>query len=284
MTDVTTLPTNKPPLMVLRERLEQRKIEIKNALPSDVSVDAFIRAAITSAQLNPEILACSWQSLWTACLRACRDGLLPDGVEGAIVPYKSTATWIPMYPGLLRRFRRSGQFKWVTAGVVRDGETFEHWITQDGEHFRHIPGESVTAPIKQIYALATTKDGGVFVAVLPLAEANKIRNMSRATREDAPWKQWPEEMYKKTAIRRLAKLLPSARDIIGEDDIPEVPLAVVASNEPAPLPVDPPMTTPTGDVPEGGGQGEGSYPETPAADPAVPKGFKPSKTEDDRSK
>jgi len=89
MTDVATLPTNKPPLVVLRDRLEQRRNEIKNALPSDVSVDAFIRAAITSAQLNPEIQACSWTSLWTSCLRACRDGLLPDGQEGAIVPFKS---------------------------------------------------------------------------------------------------------------------------------------------------------------------------------------------------
>ena len=276
MTDVTVLPTNKPPLVVLRERLEQRKIEIKNALPSDVSPDAFIRAAITSAQLNSEILACSWQSLWTSCLRACRDGLLPDGVEGAIVPYKSTATWIPMYAGLLRRFRRSGQFKWVTAGIVRDGETFEHWITQDGEHFRHVPGDSISAPIKYIYSLATTKDGGVFCAVLPIAEANKIKAMSRATREDSPWKAWPEEMYKKTAIRRLAKLLPSARDIIGEDDIPEVPLALVAS-EPAPLPADPHVgDTSAGDVPEGGEEGKGSYPEAPPADP-VPKGFKPTK-------
>jgi recombination protein RecT len=274
MTDVTVLPTNKPPLVVLRERLEQRRNEIKHALPSDVSVDAFIRAAITSAQLNPEIQACSWSSVWTSCLRACRDGLLPDGVEGAIVPFKSTATWIPMYIGLLRRFRRSGQFKWVTAGLVREGEEFSHWIDETGEHFRHVPGDDITKPILRIYCLATTLDGGVFCAVLPIAEANKIKAMSRATREDSPWRQWPEEMYKKTAIRRLSKVLPSARDIIGEDDIPEVPLGLVPS-EPAPLPADPPMTTPAGDVPEGGAQGEGSYPKTPAADPA-PKGFKPA--------
>lgn len=282
MTDVTVI--SKQPLIVLRERLEQRKNEIKNALPSDVSVDAFIRAAITSAQLNPEIQACSWSSLWTSILRACRDGLLPDGQEGAIVPFKSTATWIPMYAGLLRRFRRSGQFKWVTAGIVREGEVFEHWITQDGEHFRHVPGDDISRPIQRIYSLATTKEGGVFVAVLPIAEANKIRAMSRATREDSPWKQWPEEMYKKTAIRRLAKFLPSARDIIGEDDIPEVPLIGQVVGDPAPLPADPSTGDhPAGDAPEGGVQGEGSSPETPAADPA-PRGFKPSNTADDRSK
>src|SRR5262245_45036533 len=118
------------PIIVLRQRLEDRKAELRHALPSDITPDQFIRAAITSATINPDILACSWQSVWLACMKACRDGLLPDGVEGAIVPFKSTANWIPMYQGLLRRFRRSGQFRWVTANVVRQGEEFAHYVDE----------------------------------------------------------------------------------------------------------------------------------------------------------
>jgi recombination protein RecT len=211
---------NKPPIVILRERLEARKDELAKAL-TDVTPDQFIRALVTSAQINPELQAVTWQSLWMACMQACRDGLLPDGVEGAIVPFKSRATWIPMYQGLLRRFRRSGQFKWVTANVVREGEEFAHHIDEQGEHFRHVPGDDFNAPIAKVYAMATTKDGGVFVNVMSIAEANKIRNMSRASRDDSPWKQWPEEMYKKTALRRLSKVLPSGRDIIGDEELPE---------------------------------------------------------------
>jgi RecT family len=55
-------------------------------------------------------------------------------------------------------------------------------------------------------------------------EINKIRSMSRARSDDAPWKQWPAEMMKKTAIRRLSKLLPSGRDLIPDED--EEPSAV----------------------------------------------------------
>jgi len=211
----------KPPIVILRERLEARKDELAKAL-TDVRPDQFIRALVTSAQINPELQAVTWQSLWTACMQACRDGLLPDGVEGAIVPFKAKATWIPMYQGLLRRFRRSGQFKWVTANVVREGEEFAHHIDEQGEHFTHVPGDSFEAPIVKVYAMATTKDGGVFVTVMSIAEANKIRNMSRASRDDSPWKQWPEEMYKKTALRRLSKVLPSGRDIIGDEELPEI--------------------------------------------------------------
>ena len=222
---------NKPPIVILRERLEARKDELAKAL-TDVTPDQLIRALVTSAQINPELQAVTWQSLWTACMQACRDGLLPDGVEGAIVPFKSRATWIPMYQGLLRRFRRSGQFKWVTANVVREGEEFAHHIDEQGEHFRHVPGDDFNAPIAKVYAMATTKDGGVFVNVMSIAEANKIRNMSRASRDDSPWKLWPEEMYKKTALRRLSKVLPSGRDIIGDEELPE-PLEAPATAPPS---------------------------------------------------
>ena len=65
--------------------------------------------------------------------------------------------------------------------------------------------------------MATTKDGGIFVNVMSIAEANKIKAMSKATRDDAPWKVWPEEMLKKTALRRLSKVLPAEGDLIDDD-------------------------------------------------------------------
>jgi recombination protein RecT len=214
MTNIESAPRKQPPIVVFRQRLEERMGEIKSALPSDITPAQFVRAALTSVSINPEILGCSWQSTWLALLRACRDGLLPDGIEGALVPYKSTANWVPMYQGLLRRFRRSGQLRWVTAGVARQGEKFSHYIDEAGEHFHHTPGDDFTAPITKVYAIATTKDGAVFVTTMPLAEVNKIRSMSKATRDDSPWRQWPEEMMKKSALRRLLKLLPTARDLI----------------------------------------------------------------------
>src|SRR4051794_27225823 len=194
---------NRPPMVVLRDRLQARSDELRTALGGDVSPEMFIRAVMTSVSLNQEILGCTWQSIWNACLKCCRDGLLPDGQDAAIAPYKTTATYIPMYQGLLRRFRRSGQFKSVGAYVVRQGEEFQHWVDETGEHLKHVPGETFSAPIVKVYARANTKDDGFFVAVLSVAEANKIRDKSRSTREDSPWKQWPEEMYKKTALRRL---------------------------------------------------------------------------------
>jgi recombination protein RecT len=227
MTDTTVAIRQQHPIVVLRERLEQRTSEIKAALPG-IPPERFIRAVITAAQINPDILACEFQSLWLACMRACRDGLLPDGVEGAIVPYKSKATWIPMYRGMLRKFQESGQFRWVAADVVHVGEQFEYWITENGPHFKHKPEGG--GAVVRAYAIATTQAGGVFVAVMSMHDLDKVRAMSRASRDDAPWKTWPEEMMKKSALRRLSKMLPSAPLL--DDDEPELEAPATA---PAPI-------------------------------------------------
>jgi recombination protein RecT len=46
-----------------------------------------------------------------------------------------------------------------------------------------------------------------------LTEVNKHRAVSRASREDAPWKQWEAAMQRKTALRELSKLLPKSSDL-----------------------------------------------------------------------
>lgn len=196
-------------------------------LPDDISPERFVRAVTTAAQIDPNLLATQFQSLWIACMRACRDGLLPDGVEGAIVAYKEKAAWIPMYRGLLKKV--APNLRWITANVVYDGEMFEHWIDEHGEHLRHAPsGEFDDGKVIRVYAMGETKTGGVHIAVLSLAEINKIRKMSRASRDDAPWNTWPTEMMKKTALRRLCKLLPAGIELPEETEDEETPKPVLA--------------------------------------------------------
>jgi recombination protein RecT len=202
------------PLVVFRNYLQERADSLQSALPPHIKPERFISAVMTAVQINPDLLACERRSLWLACMRCAQDGLLPDAQEAAIVAYKSKAQYLPMYAGLLKRFRNSGNFRWVGTGIVYEGDTYEHWVTQDGEHFRHVPAEDNSGKkIRRVYALATTKDGGSFIADLSMAEIEKRRAMSRASRDDAPWKQWFEEMARKTALRVLSKLLPKSSDI-----------------------------------------------------------------------
>jgi|KBSMisStaDraftv2_1062788.scaffolds.fasta_scaffold00871_3 phage RecT family recombinase len=265
MSDITTIAAGKPPMVMLRERFEARRNELKNMLPSDISPEVFIRAFTTGATLNPKIQACTWSSIWDACIKAARAGLLPDGVEGAIVPFKTEAQWIPMVQGVLRSARRSGQLSWIDANVVRQGEQFDYAITQDGPRFLHVPGEDFKAPILRAYAVARTKDGAFYSAVMSKTEIDKHRSYSRAGRDDSPWNTWYEAMAIKTAIKGLGKYLPSVRDAVADDDsLAELP-AETTPQIAAPLPAAT-LPEPAGASPEGGApEVDAQHPTTPAA-------------------
>lgn len=216
MSDTAVTNVAKPPhpLVTLRDYFRERVDSLKSALPPHIKPERFIAAVMTAVQINPDLMACDRRSLFIACMRCAQDGLLPDGTDAAIVPYKDKAQYMPMYQGLLRKFRNSGQFKWITAGIAYEGEQYEHWIDESGEHFKHVPSnDSADRKVRRVYAVATTKEGGFFITDLSIADVNKRRAMSRATRDDAPWKVWPDEMMKKTALRVLSKLLPKSSDI-----------------------------------------------------------------------
>src|SRR5580765_2547904 len=76
------------PMETLRGQLERRSDELKRALPQHMPPERFIRVVLTAVQINADLLTVNRQSLWNSCLRAAQDGLLPDGREGAIVPFR----------------------------------------------------------------------------------------------------------------------------------------------------------------------------------------------------
>ena len=218
------------PLAALRDKLLTRRVELKAALEgSGIEVDRFIRTAVTAATMQPELVSdVSFHSLWVALLKACRDRLLPDGRQGAIIPYKREAVWVAMYRGLIDRFEQSGEYKWITANVHReDDRAWDVWLDEHGQHFLHRPGPG-EGKVIETYAAAITKSGAFFITVMNETEMTRIRSQSRARRDDSPWNQWSDEMRKKTALRRLCKLLPMPQpleDLIENENEDETPLA-----------------------------------------------------------
>jgi len=231
-----------PAIAVLRDRLLQRRAELEHALEgSGISADRFIRAAVTAAMMQPELISdVSFQSLWQALLEATNDGLLPDRRQGVIVPYKGKAKWQPMYRGLIDRFEQSGEYKWIGAGLHRDDDReFDIWLDEHGQHFLHRPGPG-NGKVIETYAAAITKGGGFFVSTINETEMTRIRNVSRARGEDSPWAQWTDEMRKKTALKRLCKLLPMPHgldELISREDEGEdvAPAGYVAAPPPKKL-------------------------------------------------
>jgi len=201
--------------MTLHDQFVDRTEQFKMALPKHIPPERFFRVVMTAVQMNPDLIACDRSTLFLSSLKCAQDGLLPDGREAALVPFKNRVQYLIMYGGMLKRFRNSGNFRWIGTGIVHEGDEFEYWVDETGPHFKHVPkhDDDSNKKIICVYAAATTKDGAPFIQPLSLADIKKRQNMSRGTRDDAPWKQWWNEMAQKTAIRVLSRYLPMSSDL-----------------------------------------------------------------------
>jgi recombination protein RecT len=202
------------PIEVVRRELTAMSPQFAMVLPPHVTPEKFTRVVVTAVQKLPVLLNADRHTLYGAAMAAAQDGLLPDGREGAIVPFKGQCQWMPMVKGILKTVRNSGELASIAAEVIYAADRFRYWVDADGQQLEHEPALFVEdrGEILGVYAIAKTKDGDVYVEAMTRLQVEKVRSVSRA-KDSGPWKDWWEEMAKKTVIRRLAKRLPSSTDI-----------------------------------------------------------------------
>ena len=184
------------------------------ALPANVSPEAFQSAAVVAVQENPRILQHDAATVFRALRKCAADGLVPDGREAALVHYggkNPNLVYMPMVAGLLKRLYNTGLVKSITAHVVYM-EEFQtgrfDYVAGDDERLDHRPllfgerGERIA-----VYAIAHLEGGRTVRCVMTAEEVEKVRQSSRA-KDSGPWVDWTDEMWIKSAIRRLVKRLP----------------------------------------------------------------------------
>jgi recombinational DNA repair protein RecT len=133
--------------------------------------------------------------------------------------------WMPMVAGIIKKARQSGEISALGARIVYENEIaqnrFTHKVVDGVPKVDHEPllwgdrGKPVL-----VYSFVQFKDGSTDFEFLHRDDVMKIRNVSRA-KDSGPWKDWEEEMWKKSAIRRHAKRLPISSelfDAIARDD------------------------------------------------------------------
>lgn len=187
------------------------------ALPRvGLTPDRFARMALTAFSRQPQLLECTRASLMGCLVQAAESGLSPSGVSGEayLVPFRNKgvleAQFIPGYRGLMKLARRSGEVRAIMAEVVREGDDFTYALGID-HTLRHTPRGDDDKAITHAYAYAHLKDGGFQFSVLTRIAVDKIRDSSRASSK-GPWVTHYPEMAKKSAIKRLCKLLPISDD------------------------------------------------------------------------
>jgi recombination protein RecT len=216
---VTTRQNN--PVEQIRTQLVAMTPEFKNALPSHIKPEKFQRVVMTVVQQTPALLNADRRSLFASCIKCAADGLIPDGREAALVMFGSTVQYMPMLAGIQKRARNSGEIASIQAHVIYENDKFliRRGLTETIEHEPLFPGDR-GKPIGA-YAIAKFKDGSdpVF-EVMDYAAIERVRAVSRSGSK-GPWKDWWDEMARKTVFRRLSKWLPmdsEADELMRRDD------------------------------------------------------------------
>lgn len=209
--------------------LDNYESQIAAALPSHISVDKFKRVATTAVSRNPDLYTKGdKRALFNACVQCASDGLLPDGREAALVMFKGKPQYLPMVAGVIKRMRNSGDVVAVDSQVIHQNDHFDYQLGDDAR-ITHKPTLGDPGKVIGAYAIITLASGERLREVMSVAQIDKVRAVSRASRDDSPWNQWYGEMARKTVLKRCAKRAPTTPDLerlLSRDDVPEPSTAI----------------------------------------------------------
>lgn len=198
----------------LSELLNKQRSEIAKILPRGMSVDRVIKTAIIAAMDNPKIgEKCTPMSIYRSVLQATLMGLsVGTGFcEGYLIPYKGTCTFRASYLGWIKVALRSDGIDLIRASVVHQNDEF--LMREQPPSVRHSPrwAQGIRGGLIGAVAVAYTIESGAHLlrdfSFVDKDELTKARELSSDSAD--VWRNWPYEMAKKVAIRRLCKMLPS---------------------------------------------------------------------------
>lgn len=196
--------------------LDRMEGEFAKALGNTVPASRFIRCAKSTLNANPSLQELDRTSVLASIMKAAQDGLVIDGKEAAIVPFKGKATYIPMVAGLVKKIRQHSKFANISYGIIYQKELDQdRFVYEKGDNERliHNPilfgdrGEPVGA-----YAIVTTDDGTKFRSVL---RKDQIEKRLAKGQDSANKKEWADEFWLKTAIKAVYKIAPNSGDETG---------------------------------------------------------------------
>ncbi len=213
------------PMRETAKYLEAKQTQLDTLLPDHLDPKRFLRVIFLQMQKIPQLAQCSKESIYAGMMSAAEVGLVPDGRQGALIPYRNKgkleAQFQPMYFGLIDRARQTGELADIYAASIRENDEFTYQLGFDREliHRPNIRGDR--GEIVAVYCVILLKDGTKTFGPGPMTveEVNAIRARSKAYRNaenkgtrDSPWHTDWEAMAWKTVAKRTLKWVPQSTD------------------------------------------------------------------------
>ena len=196
--------------------------ELLKVLPNDKEVARFMALALNQLadpKVGAKLAACSLPSFYNAIMKSARLGIMPDGVNAYLIPYGKECTLQASYRGLCDMAIREKIATRFVADIVRANDVFK-W--SNGELVEHTPSgwtEEERGDIVGVWVRAFLPGGEHIDCRMSVSDIEKIK--SKSQNPNGVWREWYEEMAKKSCLKRLFKTMqntPSLAEAIAEDN------------------------------------------------------------------
>jgi recombination protein RecT len=219
-TDAVEKTTEKTPAETMRGLILRMSDQIKTALPQKVTPDRMCRIAMTAITKNPKLAECTPASFMGALLTSAQLGLecnTPLG-QAYLIPFNNKGvleTEFQLgYQGTIDLCYRTKMYRTIQARIVYEGDDFDYSYGMD-EKLIHRPREKTTNPI-YVYAYYELANGAKSFEVMSWsAVMGYAKKYSMAVQKGwtSPWQTNPEEMAKKTLLKKVLKYAPKAVEV-----------------------------------------------------------------------
>ena len=214
MTTKALAKTQKPKNIAQLLNDADTKEQLALAMPKHVDKDRWNRIALTCVRKNPKLMRCDPLSLLARFMDLSSLGLEPDGRMAHLIPFKDEVTLIIDFKGIVDIVRRSGEVDQILADVICENDEFDYQ-KGTGAFLKHkvdLKNKDGRGEVIGAYSFVKLKDGSEDFDVMTRSEIDKVRQASK-TPDKGPWKDWFEEMAKKTVFRRHSKWLPFSPEL-----------------------------------------------------------------------
>lgn len=206
------------PANVIKERkafLDARISQIAKWVRGGVRPEALVRFALLDMQQNQKLRECSPESIYLGLLACAVCGLEPGSLHGHayLVPFAGKAQFMAGYKGLIKMARRSHEVIGLTSNIVYERDVFDLDLGTSNT-LVHKPARGDRGDVLGSYAIAKLSHGNHEIEWMTSDDIARVRKVAEGRGKSPAWQQWPDEMSRKSSIRRLAKRLPLGHDYV----------------------------------------------------------------------
>ncbi len=186
--------------------LMQDKME---ALPENFNQTRFLQNCLTVLAETKGIESLEPRSVARTMLKGAFLGLDFFNRECYAIPYGNQLQFQTDYKGEIKLAKKYSinKVRDIYAKLVREGDIFEEYVRDGQQHVDFKPLMLNDAKIMGAFAVVYYADGSMMYDSMSLADMENTRRKFSKQPDGKAWKDTPGEMYKKTVLRRLCKMI-----------------------------------------------------------------------------